>query len=89
TGLTRGRVSAIEVDRVLVEYDMGVLRFDEQIEIEPVGTRPFSLGGDSGSLIVDRRRRAVALLFAGNDVDATFANPIGAVLDALRSDLIF
>ena len=89
TGMTKGRVSAIEMDRVFVEYDLGELRFDDQIEIEPVGTRPFSLGGDSGSLIVDRQRRAIALLFAGNDVDATFANPIAAVLDALRVNLLY
>ena len=84
TGVTRGRVSAIEVDGLEVEYDTGTMEFDGQLEIAPAGDEPFSLGGDSGSLIVDDRRRAVALLFAGNDVDATYANPIGAVLDALR-----
>ncbi len=88
TGLTEGRVSAIEVDRVLVDYDMGTLRFDQQVEVEPARTEPFSLGGDSGSLVVDAQRRAVALLFAGNDVDATYASPIEAVLDALRVDLV-
>jgi hypothetical protein len=36
---------------------MGVIAFDKQFEIEPVGSKPFSLGGDSGSLIVDSRRR--------------------------------
>ena len=89
TGLTRGRVNAIEVDGLQVEYDMGVIEFDGQIQIAPADNEPFSLGGDSGSLIVDRYRRAVALLFAGNDVDATFASPIQTVLDALRVDLAF
>ena len=51
--------------------------------------KPFSLGGDSGSLILDSKRRAVALLFAGNDVDATFANPIQEVLDSLKVQLVF
>ncbi len=87
TGLTEGRISAVEVDDVVVGYDMGDLHFDDQLEIAPVGSQPFSLGGDSGSLIVDGRRRAVGLLFAGNDRDATFANPIDRVLDALDVDL--
>lgn len=89
TGLTKGRVTAFEMDSVLVEYDQGDLEFDNQIEIEPVGSRPFSLAGDSGSLIVDSRRRAVGLLFAGNDVDATYANTIVNVMDALRIDLVY
>ncbi len=90
TGVTKGRVSAIELDSLEVGYDIGVLEFDGQIEIEPFErVKPFSLGGDSGSLIVDSKRRAVALLFAGNDVDSTYANPIGQVLDALKVDLVY
>jgi hypothetical protein len=87
TGLTRGRVSAIEVDGLEVGYDTGSKLFDGQVEIAPGSDEPFSLGGDSGSLIVDAQRRVVALLFAGNDVDATYANPVGAVLDALKIEL--
>ncbi len=55
----------------------------------------FSQRGDSGSLIIDADRRAVALLFAGSDLGGsdgqglTFANPIHAVLDALKVDLFF
>ena len=89
TGLTRGRVNAIEVDGLRVQYDMGVVEFDGQIQIAPADNEPFSLGGDSGSLIFDRHRRAVALLFAGNDVDATFASPIATVLNALRVNLSY
>lgn len=89
TGLTRGRVNAVEIDGLQVEYDMGVAEFDGQIQIAPADDKPFSLGGDSGSLIFDRYRRAVAILFAGNDVDATFACPIDAVLQSLNVDLAF
>jgi len=67
TGTTRGRVVTFELDNLLVSYDVGTIRFDHQIEIEGEGDRPFSQGGDSGSLIVDADRRAVALLFAGSD----------------------
>lgn len=83
TGLTEGRVEAIEVDDLSVLYDHGTLTFDGQIEIEPVGESAFSLGGDSGSLIVDADLDAVGLLFAGNDVDKTYANPIADVMQAL------
>jgi hypothetical protein len=96
TGLTRGQVTAFELDNVVVGYDLGNLRFDNQVEIEGAARdAPFSRGGDSGSLIVDADRRAVALLFAGSDVGGsngqglTFANPVRAVLDALEVNLLF
>lgn len=94
TGQTRGRVTAFEMDNVVVGYDLGNLRFDDQIEIEGAGVQAFSDGGDSGSLIVDEDRQAVALLFAGGDsggsngMGLTYANPIHAVLDALKVDLL-
>ena len=93
TGLTRGRVTAFELDNVVVGYDIGNLRFDDQVEIEGAGDGPFSDGGDSGSLIVGKDKRGVALLFAGSDQGGahgqglTFANPLRAVLDALKVDL--
>lgn len=88
TGLTRGRISAFEVDDIWVRYDMGVIGFNRQIEIAPLESSPFSLGGDSGSLIVDESLRAVGLLFAGNDVDVTYANPIRTVLDSFAARLL-
>ena len=94
TGQTRGRITAFDIDNVAVEYAIGVLRFDNQIEIEGTGSRAFSDSGDSGSLIVDGARRAVALLFAGGDDGGsngkglTYANPIASVLDALDVDLV-
>lgn len=88
TGLTRGFISAVEIDDLAVDYDMGEIMFDDQIEIVPSGNKPFSLGGDSGSLIIDEDGRAVALLFCGNDVDATYATALPKVLDALDVDLI-
>jgi hypothetical protein len=95
TGKTEGRVTAFELDDVIVRFDAGLLQFNGQVEIEGAGDEPFSQGGDSGSLIVDADRRAVGLLFAGGDQGGTngkgltFANPLRAVLDALKVDLIF
>jgi hypothetical protein len=94
TGLTRGTVTAFEVDGVVVEYGLGPLRFDGQFEVQGVGEAPFARGGDSGSLIVDADRRAIGLLFACSEVGGTnsqgltYANPIRAVLDALAVDLV-
>jgi hypothetical protein len=93
TGLTHGRVTAFELDNVVVEYDNGDCRFDSQIEIEGEGDGSFSDGGDSGSLIVGEDLRAIALLFAGSDQGGsngkglTYANPIHNVLNALKADL--
>ena len=93
TGVRHGKVTAFELDGVDVEYDIGVISFDNQIEIEGAGNRSFSDAGDSGSLIVDDEMRAGALLFAGGDHGGsngkglTYGNPIGAVLQALNVKL--
>lgn len=94
TNLTRGKVTAFELDNVVVAYDLGNIRFDNQIEIEGAGTNAFSAGGDSGSIIVlENTREAVALLFAGGDTGGsngkglTYANPLHTVLDKLQIDL--
>jgi hypothetical protein len=91
TGHTRGRVTAFEVDNLVVGYDQGNLRFDGQVEIEGASTEAFSDGGDSGSLIfTSLGHEAVALLFAGGDQGGsngkglTFANPITAVFELLK-----
>ncbi|MFQ1001800.1 hypothetical protein [Modestobacter sp. SSW1-42] len=92
TGHTRGRVTAVEVDGVGVQYDEGVYTFDDQIEIEGL-TGGFSAGGDSGSVIWRSRDRApLGLLFAGSTVGGsagggvTFANPLATVLHRLGVD---
>lgn len=93
TGVTRGLVTAIELDDVVVGFERGELSFDSQIEIEGVGPDSFSAGGDSGSLILDDRGMAAALLFAGGDTGGsngkglTYANDIHTVLAMLNIEL--
>lgn len=95
TGPTKGRITAFDVDNVVVAYDAGNLRFDNQLEIEGTGRTSFSDGGDSGSLIVNESMQAVALLFAGGDqggsngLGLTYANPIQRVLADLKATLLF
>ncbi|WP_242496419.1 S1 family peptidase [Xylanimonas protaetiae] len=96
TALTQGRVSAIELDDVLVGYgdDLGVLGFDGQIEVESTGDGPFSRGGDSGSLVYREDGVAVGLLFAGSETGGpdgtglTYVNPIDTVLSSLAVTLL-
>ena len=90
TGLTQGRVSAIEIDGISVQYPSGVLDFDDQIEVTGAGTAGFSAGGDSGSVIYrPDTLEAIGLLFAGSDTGGpngqglTYCNPIGTVLERL------
>ncbi len=92
TGLTEGRITAFEVDGLVVDFDLGPLRFDGQVEVSGTGAEPFSAGGDSGSLIVDAvGLRAVGLLFAGGErgaSDVTYANPVDEVLGRLGVELV-
>lgn len=100
TGLTRGRVTAIELDDVVVGYGekLGELSFDNQIEVEGLGSGPFSRGGDSGSLVYlaeggEGVGTAIGLLFAGsesggeNGTGLTYLNPIATVLQQLEAEL--
>ena len=89
TGHTRGRVTAVEVDGVGVQYGEGIVTFDDQVEVEGL-TGAFSAGGDSGSVIWRSRDRApLGLLFAGSSTGGsagggvTFANPMATVLREL------
>lgn len=98
TGVTRGRVSAYELDGIVINYgttkDPALVTFDNQIEIvgDPPG-KPFSRPGDSGSFIIDRDTlRAYALLYGGGPddqgIDRTLAQFMPDVLDALKVRLV-
>jgi len=89
TGHTVGRVTAVEVDGVAVQYGDVVHTFDDQVEFEGL-TGSFSAGGDSGSVIWRSSDRApLGLLFAGSETGGangggvTFANPLATVLSVL------
>jgi hypothetical protein len=88
---TAGMITAIEMDNVVVRYPrFDNLRFDGQIEIQGVNG-PFSLPGDSGSLILNSDCFGIGLLFAGTESverGLSYANPLSTVLDVLRTDLV-
>lgn len=87
TGFTVGRVTSIETD-VSVQYEAGLMSFENQIIIVGLTTQPFSAAGDSGSLILERSsNKAVGLLFAGS-TSHTIANHIEDVLSAMKVTLV-
>jgi hypothetical protein len=81
SGVTEGKVLQVDVT-VNVRYGDRQARFTDQIMVSPI-----SRLGDSGSLVVDHERRAVALLFAGSE-QVTVVSPIDFVLRALNVELI-
>ena len=94
SGLEKGIVSVVELSNVHIDYDIGNLRFDDQIEIENApGEDAFAQPGDSGSLVVNQNMQAVGLLCGGSDqggIDSQgpyYANHIGTVFDKLQVDL--
>jgi len=76
TDHTLGEIKDIHAT-VRVEYDGKAALFRNQIL-----TSAMSQGGDSGSLVLDPKRRAVGLLFAGSD-RVTLCNPIQEVFRLL------
>jgi hypothetical protein len=99
TGVTRGVVSAFDLDGVAIDYSEAqdgsrTVTFDNQLEfVGAPPTRPFSQPGDSGSLIIDRDSlRPYALLYAGGPdnqgIDRTLAHYLPEVLDELGVSLV-
>ena len=80
TGYTTGKVKDISAS-VKVNYDNKVALFRNQIL-----TTNMSQGGDSGSLVLDMKKRAVGLLFAGSEL-VTILNPIATVFNLLNIQL--
>jgi hypothetical protein len=72
TGYTTGKVLALH-STFTIGYDFGPAKFNECVVCTAM-----SKGGDSGSIIMDMDRKAVALLFAGSAL-VTIANPMQAV----------
>jgi len=76
TDHTLGEIKDISAT-VRVDYDGQTALFRNQIL-----TSAMSQGGDSGSLVLDQKRRAVGLLFAGSDL-VTICNPLADVFKLL------
>ncbi len=97
TGKTVGVVAALNVSlRVQIPVACGsseikLVRFVDQVVVEPTGPRQFVKGGDSGSLIVEKKKHcpgSVALLFAGTDDGIAIGNRIQNVLGKLHVSVV-
>ncbi len=98
TGYVLGKLTAVSLDDVPVFVPgIGNVRFDDVLEVTWFGTRfPFSLGGDSGSVVfAPACRSAIGLHFAGGILDMngkelglSYACNLGTVLKAARACLI-
>jgi hypothetical protein len=89
TGVTTGTITATRVNGVMVNYGTQtsprLATFTDTVEIVGEGDVPFSLPGDSGSVILERESgRPVALLFAGDGVTTT-ACDLGAVCQQFQA----
>ncbi|MCL6478802.1 MAG: S1 family peptidase [Peptococcaceae bacterium] len=81
SGVTSGQVSAVDVLLQVDLNDSETAMFSDQIVADMV-----SRGGDSGSLVLDERKRAVGLLFAGSEKVTVF-NRLSNVFEKLAVDL--
>jgi len=83
----RGRIHDVNV-KVNIRYPDGIVRsLSGLMLIRPYDNTPFSVGGDSGALVIDEWDYAVGLVVAGNESDTSFAIPITTVLDSLNLKL--
>ncbi len=95
TGLTEGRI--VSTDRVNLSVIYGPGReaiFNNVVEIGGKNGKPFSLPGDSGSLVWDFEHFAIGVVFAGTEkrggrTASSFMIPITKFLDSLCVDLIY
>ena len=92
TGHTTGEITTTHLD-VNVEFEGMHLEFHDQFEVKGrlinSVRNKFCNGGDSGSLILERKtHRAIGLLFAGTKHGTTFASPIENVLSAFSINII-
>ena len=87
TGLTRGTIVMTTLELGPVGYELGPCWFRQCFAVENTSRdKPFSDGGDSGSLIVKPTGEAVGLLFAG-DGTYTYACDLGRVLARFKATL--
>ncbi len=92
TGHTTGTITTRNLD-LQVDFEGKLIDFENQFEIKggaKNGKRiKFCLGGDSGSLILEKGTgKAVGLLFAGAEDGTTFASPISDILEAFSVKIL-
>jgi hypothetical protein len=91
SGITYGRITGVTISDFRLKYDLGQLGFDDMIEVQGMNGKPFSVNGDSGSLVVtsvDDGWQAVGIIIGGLESGRTVVGPIAAALDACSCSLL-
>jgi hypothetical protein len=85
-----GSISEPDCDISIIVPGGGTVLYRDQFRIEPLSPTGFSIGGDSGSLILlQGSPRAVGMLVGGDSGGSfSIATPIQRVLDRLEVDLL-
>jgi len=81
---TSGKIEDVEVSATIKYPDGQYRSLNNLFRIKPMDNNPFSIGGDSGSLVVDEWNYAVGIVVAGNEKDITFAIPINTIFESLN-----
>jgi hypothetical protein len=89
SGLTKGEISAFEMEFANVEYpDGSYITLDDQIEIKGFDGRRFARPGDSGALVFSSiGNLAIAMINGGDPFGYSFASPFPDVLDMLGAEI--
>ena len=87
TGLTKGKITTvgttIKIETVPISYQKSdLILFEDQVMADIP-----SVGGDSGSAILNSKDEVVGLLIAGNGHDETTFNDINIVIEKLKIEI--
>jgi hypothetical protein len=101
TGLTKGVIVAVNSDPEPIEYNVtsyfgpmrseifrGTVYFERVFEVRSMGAAPFSLGGDSGALVVDRTGKSVIGVVVAGGGEKSLVLPIDGALKSLGLVLV-
>ncbi len=86
--VTRGTVTALNSSVTLILPGNKVVQYVQQIQIDGDGGSGFSVGGDSGSLILDEASLRPVGLLVGADANFSYANNISLVLQTLNITIV-
>lgn len=104
TGRTRGKIKKVVSEPESIDYKItsyfgptssqvfnGTVYFRDFYEVESRGTDPFSIGGDSGSLVVTdgsgKPEKVVGILIGGND-SKSYVLPLQSIFKSLKVTLL-
>lgn len=82
--VTRGTVTSLNSSVTLILPGNNVVQYVRQIQIDGDGGSGFSVGGDSGSLVLDEASLRPVGLLVGADANFSYANEIALVLQTLN-----